>query len=220
MLTIDQAEQLVASIAPELLGRVQVLEYSERLGPCNADTTGAYAVYDVRGGNPIIRRELQRQGRWRDRPTDAIVFLEPPTAATVIHEAAHLVPIRTPLPDSPLPAPLAELATLRMLTRWAAQPSPLEPWAGGHDLPFLRRCCHLWARCEALGVPVRQSDIHRAGAELLHDISEYRSRLGWEPTRCRSWTFAEIEALPIPEAFGKLFDDDKARWARQETRDE
>jgi len=213
ILTTDQAEQLVASIAPELLGRVQVLEYSERLGPCNADTTAAYAVYDVRGGNPIIRRELQRQGRWRDRPTDAIVFLEPPTAATVIHEAAHLVPVRTPLPDPPLPALLAEEATLRMLTRWAAQPFPLEPWAGGHDLPFLRRCCHLWARCEPLGIPVRQCDF-RAVDWADHDIDEYRRRLGWEPTRCRGWSFAQIEAEPIPAYFSDLFTRDQAAWLR------
>jgi hypothetical protein len=189
ILTIDEALSLIFRLAPELAG-VEILAGVEQL-----PSTGVAVHGFAAAGAP---------------PT--IVFRDAPSLEILLHEASHLLPAEsTPPRDQPTPE-IREWYLHRAIT--APTMTELDaPWSGGHDLAFIRRCCHLWSRCEQLGIPVRQCAIC-AGAGLDNGIDEYRAVLGWEPVRCRNWAFADIEALPMPECFSDLFDRDKAAWLR------
>jgi len=153
---------------------------------------------------------------WATRQRDglgAITFVQEPTIEVALHEAAHVLPAVEPMavPAMTAAGVAVQLETIDMWLRgdYLTNPDRL-PWTA-HGLDWVRRVIHLWYRAESAGVTVRQCDF-RAVDWADHDIGEYRARLGWEPVRCRTWSFAAIESLPLPEYFSDLFKRDQAAW--------
>lgn len=191
MLTVDEVYTLATTLAPELRGRLIIRHEPTWPAPPGVE---AWAT-------------RQRDG------TGAICFVQTPAVEVALHELSHVLPVAEPVTVSaPTAAGIAlqvEQVNLWLRGDHLADPSRL-PWTA-HGPDWLRRVVHLWCRAESAGIPIRQCDF-RALDWTDHDISEYRARLGWEPTRCRGWSFAQIEAEPIPAYFSTLFEADKAAW--------
>lgn len=194
VLTSDAAEKLVVSIVPELADRLVI-----RHEPAWPAPPGVEA--------------------WATRQRDgmgAITFVLPPSVEIALHEAAHVLPSVEPMavPATTTDGIAFQLEQIDLWLRGDHLSDPTRPPWTGHGPDWLRRLIHLWCRAESAGIAVRQCNF-RAVDWADHGIDEYRARLGWETTRCRSWTFAQIEALPMPAYFFDLFKRDQAAWLRQ-----
>lgn len=157
---------------------------------------------------------------WATRQRDGtglVTFVQEPTIEVAIHEACHLLPAVEPVavPAQTSAGIAFQLEQIDLWLRGDHLSDPdRRPWTA-HGPDWLRRVVHLWCRAESAGIPVRQCNF-RAVDWADHDVSEYRARLGWEPTRCRGWSFAQIEAEPIPAYFSTLFEADKAAWLQRQ----
>lgn len=209
---------ITARVAPEIEQEPYLVCQSDLPGLPAPIETGAYANPSP---SPAIRQALQDAGLWRG-PAPAIVFVEPLTDrleayGRFLHEVAHLLPFTTVADTVFTPT---ELATDRTaVAAWALEPDGncacMPRWYPHHGRQYLRIVCHLWYRALrvcCLDIPVRYVVHHEYD---LSPLSEYLHALGPELLATDpSMPFAEVVALPMPDSFSNLFNDDKTAWMR------
>jgi len=178
-------------------------------------------AYCQRQPTPATQVALQDVGLWRG-PATLIVFVERLTDrleafGRFLHELAHVVPY---MPASEPTYTLDELAASRSAqAAWAIAPDPVDlpRWADGHGREYLRVACHLWFRAYELcylDVPPRyvlhhEYDLSPLGSYIDALTPELRTTDPGTP-------FADVVALPLPDAFQSLFEADKAAWLQRQ----
>lgn len=188
----DDALSLAVRLAPELAGRLIVVHRPDHPAPPG---TVAFANHDRDG-------------------TARITFVAEPTVEVLLHEVGHTLPAVEPVVVAePSARGIAYEAELVRDFAAGLHLTPERPPWTRHGADWIRRVCHLWFRAEQLGIPIRQCNIG-ATEDLDHGIDEYRAALGWEPTRCRNWSFSQIEAEPMPKGFIDCFIHDTTAWLR------
>ncbi|NLX55580.1 MAG: hypothetical protein GXY58_10735 [Planctomycetaceae bacterium] len=215
---------IMARVAPEVSQEPYLVRHRDLPGLPEPIETGAYASAQP---CPATVASLRAAGIWRG-PAPIVVFVSAldgrlEAYARFIHELAHLLPFRPVLEAGTRAVDLDQARV--QYAAWATAPdyhvADLPRWAPHHGRDYLRVVCHVWFRALrlcSLDVPTRFVLHHEYD---LSPLGSYVDALTPElRTTDTSTPFAEIAALPMPEAFRELFDDDKARWARQETRDE
>jgi hypothetical protein len=135
-----------------------------------------------------------------------------------LHELAHVVPQPEPRPDIDEPPSAYEWQDAEFL-ELCSRPvdgTTEQPWIG-HDAGFIRRGLHIHFRAVNRRWLLTPGDLCLTGEHYgTSDINAYLAALGDEPDRCRLLSFAEIETIPAPESFTRLFVDDVARWQAKE----
>ena len=170
---------------------------------------------------PATQVALQDAGLWRG-PGPVVIFVERLTDrleafGRFLHELAHVVPY---MPASEPTYTLDELAASRSAqAAWAIAPDPVDlpRWADGHGREYLRVACHLWFRAYELcylDVPPRyvlhhEYDLSPLGSYIDALTPELRTTDPGTP-------FADVVALPLPDAFQSLFEADKAAWLQRQ----
>ncbi len=205
---LSKFHDLAIRLDPELSGNLELLRHREEW-PLPA---GALA-YAIRGRHLGIRDELRRLGRWAGHWVAAIVFVVEPTIEMLLHELAHILPVKPPIVDD-CDEPTAEQRGYQngQLLAWAAHARQGEPWAG-HDLKFIRRALHLAHRAESLGLSIKRQKMLIAGEDYgLSNVSDYADALASEPQRMSNRTFTQIEDEPLLPPFVRLFVKDASRW--------
>jgi hypothetical protein len=184
-MTLDDLHRLAVEIAPEL-GPVLRLATLAEGGPdlgCSAFAAPAVGL---------------------------IVFAEAPTADLLVHEVAHLLPLRC----AASVMRLASTVTADKVVSLVAAEGPVLPAAVEehfHDAAFARMGLHLAYRAERAGVPIDLRAAHLSGWDYGSTPAWVLANLlGDEPERLVGATFGEIEATPAPAAFLERFEADRA----------
>lgn len=209
-------QAILARVAPEVEQLPYLVMQADLPGLPAPIETGAYAMQLP---CPATREALDAAGRWRGS-APVIVFVETLTDRLAaygrfLHELAHLLPF---VPATYVLSSPTELAASRdAYAAWAAAPdrdlADLPRWAPHHGRDYLRVVCHVWYRTFELcylDIPPRYVLHHE------YDLSPLGSYIDALTPELRatdtSTPFADVVALPLPDAFQSLFDQDKAAW--------
>lgn len=214
---LSQAHGMILGIAPELgqqqLYLIDAREYPElRADRCYA-WAGMSRVFDP-GVRDILGSRYEGPGNVVLLDVESIRAdanpdgFEMALLSTMLHEAGHLLPafqVREPKLDSPEIRKEFRGYLCQDLPKLAA--SKPAPGRGDpkHDLRFLRRVCHLGDRAKAAGYAVSLKDALMVPLTYCHPAG-YLEFLRGELDTMAGATFAEIEAMSLP-------DELEARWA-------
>lgn len=215
---LDLAHNLALAVAPELQAAPFYLVPSalaESAGLAMSDLRGVALVSsefiwplkealgaDYVGPGPIISLNLAAIEA-DARPG----FLEPCALAVMLHEVAHVLPVRE-IAD-PIDNPETKALHVAALADACTRPDPGYGEPGDpHDLPFVRRVCHLVWRARAAGWDVRLSDALHSMGSFLAGGDRYAEALRGECEARRAATLAEIEAAPMPDELMTLWRQD------------
>ncbi len=149
MSVIKLYRQAARELTPELFDSGNSLYILEQPAdawavPANA---AAYTVYPR--ATAAIRDWLIASGDWVG-PSPTIVLVERPfngcdSHGIFLHELSHSLPKPAPRPDVE-PSDETRILQDEIFHLFCQPPKIAAPWAGGHDLAFVRRAIHVWHR--------------------------------------------------------------------------
>ena len=182
-----------------------------------ADHVGASECHGfVQPGSYQITEHLIRQGLWVG-PGHAIVLCGlslplPRLLAIALHEAAHLLPLKSPCLRSRIEPSRGQVeseksrALVAIQDEVKAKSKGWASWFPHHGRSFTRRMAHLTWRAAEHGLSAGWMHGCFAGPQYaMGEPWEFSAALRNEPSRLAHCTFEEIAATPEPAAFGELF---------------
>lgn len=225
----SDVEAMLREIAPEIPNAYLMKHHG--IGKAISVSAYTFTNYFPEGWQALLRA----QGRWAgdgvlmalvpesmadDDDSPDVDAIRQRIFAIGFHELAHNLPWKphSNAGDSLcLPglqgADAAYWAYLEFQDVGAPQFEPLtRPWLN-HGADFIRTMAHIHHRAEQHGFIATDDQLLFAGDNYeLSDPNEYIARLGDEPARMASATFAEIAATEPPKKFTELFAADCEAW--------